>query len=171
MRLKLILLVLVGVFLSYAVASPYITAYRIGSALQNNDAAALSQHIDFPAIRQSLKDELNAAMTEKAAQEAETNPFASLGALLAGAIADKFIDAIVTPAGLRRLLKEGRLDPSMSVENQSNEDDGYSLPKASMSYESLDSFVVVMGDDDDTDNPKLVLKRSGLSWKLSEIRL
>ena len=162
----------VGVVVGYAIAAPYITVNRIGSALKKNDADALSQYVDFPAVRQSLKDGLKAAMTEKAVRSViEANPFASLGAMLAGAIADKIIDAMVTPAGLRRLLSEGNLESAMSVVNRSNEDSDYSLPETSMAYESLDSFAVVVGDEDDGDNLKLILKRNGFSWKLSEIRL
>lgn len=170
MRLKHVLLAVFGVLiLGYAVAAPYVTAYRIGTALENNDAEALSQHVDFPAIRQSLKDELNAAMTEQAAENA--NPFASLGALLAGALADRVIDALVTPAGLRRLLRDGNLESAMSGVTEAHRDPDSSMPEISMSYESMSSFAVTVGEDGQGGNLKLILKRDGLNWKLSEIRL
>ena len=170
MRLKLVIPAVVGiVVLGYAIGAPYITAYRIGSALEENDEEALSQHVDFPAVRQSLKDELNAAMAEYAAEE--DNVFASLGAMFVGAMADRVIDAIVTPAGLRRLLRDGDLESAMSDVSESGEDPDSSMPEVSMSYESLSSFAVTVGEDDQGDHVKLILKRNGFSWKLSEIRL
>lgn len=170
MRLRFVLFaVFGGLILGYAIAAPYITVYRIRTALETNDAEALSQHVDFPAIRQSLKDELNAAMTEQAVENA--NPFASLGALLVGGLADRVIDALVTPAGLRRLLRDRNLESAMSGVTEALTDPDSSMPEVSMSYESTSSFAVTVGEDDQSDNLQLILKRDGLNWKLSEIRL
>ena len=38
---------------------PYLTLHKIKSAAENQDGAALSEHIDFLALRQSLKDQMN----------------------------------------------------------------------------------------------------------------
>ena len=163
------LIALVLLVAGYALAAPYITAYEIGSAIENNDADALAQHIDFPALRQSLKDELKAAMAKNVTQELDENPFATLGALFAGTIIDRMIDALMTPAGLRMFLKGGTFDPKAL--SQSDDESNYKLPETSMSYESLRSFCVTVKPDGMDNHIELILKRDGLDWNLAEIRL
>ncbi len=71
------------------------------------------------------------------------NPFVVLGAAFAGVMVDKMVDAFVTPAGIIQLMSgetpkttEGGESASNSVRKP--------LSDASMSYESLDKFVVTV---------------------------
>ena len=54
--LTLIVVVLL-VVAGWIAAGPYLTINAIRSAVQEQDAAKLSQHIDFPALRTSLKQQ------------------------------------------------------------------------------------------------------------------
>lgn len=90
---------------AYVFALPYITVHQIRQAVKARDSVALSEHIDFPSVRLSLKDQLNAALMGKIqSDEMKDNPFAALGMMLAGPLVDKMLEAYVTPAGIGQLL-------------------------------------------------------------------
>ncbi|MBB3184404.1 hypothetical protein FHR95_001965 [Halomonas fontilapidosi] len=73
----------IAVFLAsgYAIASPYITCYQIKSAAEDKDGEALSRHIDFPALRQNFKDQMNAHMAKELAKESDNGFGAILGSV------------------------------------------------------------------------------------------
>jgi hypothetical protein len=55
------------VFLAaYLFISPWLTVHQMRSAAELRNAEALAEHVDFPSLRQSLKDQLNvpASMTK-----------------------------------------------------------------------------------------------------------
>ena len=47
-----------ALFAIYVAAAPYITVYQMKSAAESRDGEALSEHIEFPSVRQSLKDQM-----------------------------------------------------------------------------------------------------------------
>lgn len=159
----------VGVlFAIYIAAAPYITVHQMKSAAESHDGEALSEHIDFPSVRQSLKDQMNAMfMKEMAKDEMKDNPFAALGAAFAGVMVDKMVEAYVTPAGITQLMAGEKPKPS-----EGRESDGSSrrkpLSDSSMSYESLDKFVVKVKGGTGEEG-RFVLRRRGIGWKLTEI--
>ena len=82
---------------AYVFALPYITVHQIRQAVKARDSVALSEHIDFPSVRLSLKDQLNAALMGKIqSDEMKDNPFAALGMMLAGPLVDKMLEAYGT---------------------------------------------------------------------------
>jgi hypothetical protein len=152
----------------YIAASPYITVYQMKSAAESHDGQALSEHIEFPSVRQSLKDQMNAMlMKEMAKDEMKDNPFAAFGAALGGVMVDKMVEAYVTPAGITQLMAGENPQPT-----ERGKPGGSSARKplsdASMSYESLNKFVVKVKGNNDEEG-KFVLRRRGMSWKLTEI--
>ncbi len=158
----------IGVLLAiYIGAAPYITVYQMRSAAESQDGEALSEHIEFPSIRQSLKDQMNAMfMKEMAKDEMKDNPFAALGAAFAGIMVDKMVEAYITPAGITQLMSGEK--PRQKEEDSSSEPARKPLSDASMSYESLDKFVVrVKGNNEE--EAKFVLRRRGFGWKLTDI--
>ena len=50
---------------AYIVAAPYITVYQMKTTAENHDGEALSEYIDFPSVRQSLKEQMNVMVTNK----------------------------------------------------------------------------------------------------------
>ena len=159
----------VGVLLAiYVAAAPYITVHQMKSAAESHDGEALSEHIEFPSVRQSLKDQMNAMfMKEMAKDEMKDNPFAALGAAFAGVMVDKMVEAYVTPAGITQLMAGEK--PKPTREGESGSGSGRKpLSDASMSYESLDKFVVKVKSDTDEEG-KFILRRRGIGWKLTEI--
>lgn len=168
---KAALVVAAGLFVIYMVAAPYITVYQMKSAAEDHDGEALSEHIDFPSVRQSLKDQINVMFAKKMAEDKDMkdNPFAALGAVFAGTMVDKMVDAYVTPAGITQLMAGQK--PKTSTESGSvtvSESEREPLSNASMSYESLSKFVVTV-EGNDGEEGRFILRRQGISWKLTSI--
>ncbi len=168
---KVALGVAAGLFAIYLAAAPYVTVYQMKSAAENHDGEALSDHIEFSSVRQSLKDQINVMFAKTMAEDEDLkdNPFAALGAALAGVMVDKMVDAYVTPAGITQLMAGEK--PQLEAE-QGDGGGGTTerelLSDASMSYESLNKFVVKVKDEDGGEG-KFVLRRQGISWKLTDI--
>ena len=97
MRLiRWITLICVVLLLVYGV-SPYFSFWRFTVALRAGDAAAVSSHVDFPAIRVSLKKQLVARFASAATGNKR---WSKLGPTLIDAI----VDAYATPDGLAALI-------------------------------------------------------------------
>ncbi len=164
--------IVAGLFTIYVAAVPYITVHQMKSAAENHDGEALSEYIEFPSVRQSLKDQMNVMFAKKMAEDdkMKDNPFAALGAAFAGVFVDKMVDAYVTPAGITQLMAGEKPQPHAGRgEESSSGDDREPLADASMSYESFDKFVVRVKDNNKSAEGKFILRRRGLDWKLTEI--
>lgn len=159
--------VVIGLLGIYLAAAPYITVYRMKSAAENRDAETLSEFIEFPSVRQSLKDQLNANIAQEMASDNEMadNPFAAIGSALAGTLVEKMVDAYVTPAGITRLMAGESLKPDRTDSGNSGRDP---FADASMGYQSFDKFAVTVRDDDGEDI-KFVLSRRGIGWRLTDV--
>lgn len=158
-----------ALLVAYVVAAPYITVHHMKVAAENRDGEALSEYIDFPSVRQSIKDQLNAEFAKTLEDDAmKDNPFSAMGAAFAGAMVDQMVDAYVTPAGITQLMA-GEKPQS---ENEGERSSGSNTPpepfeNVSMSYEALDKFVVSIGEGEDVG--KFVLRRRGLGWQLTDV--
>ena len=105
------------------VAAPYITVHQIRDAAKRQDGEALSEHIDFPSIRQSFKDQANAAFAKEVLQDKKLrgHSYAPIGMAIAGVMVERLIDAYVTPAGITILMSgdipelENGKDPESQV--------------------------------------------------------
>ncbi|MGJ4748623.1 DUF2939 domain-containing protein [Leptospira sp. SA-E8] len=154
----------------YVAAGPYITVHQMKAAAEARDGRALSEHIEFPSVRQSLKEQMNALIMKKMAedQSLKKNPFAALGAAFAGTIAERMVDLYVTPAGITQLMAGEK--PQMQKMNAESASSPRLLSGADMSYESFDKFVVKINGQSGNAG-EFVLRRTGLDWKLTEIIL
>jgi hypothetical protein len=82
---------------------PYLALNNIKKA-QAGDSDTVSKYIDYPSVRQSFKDQMNAKMAKELMNQ-DNDGFAALGAMLASTMVDKMIDGIVTPEGMTLMLK------------------------------------------------------------------
>ncbi len=169
MNKRILIAVVAALFAIYVAASPYITVYQMKSAAEHNDAEALSEYIDFPSVRQSLKDQMNATFIKEMERDSELkdNPFAALGAAFAGIMVDKVVDTYVTSPGIT-LLMSGQKPTSVDRDGGGGSPGGKPLAGASMSYESFDKFVVKVKAGT-SEERKFILRRHGIGWKLAEI--
>ena len=83
--------------------SPYWALWGIQDAVATGDSAALESRIDFPALRQNLKEQAKAQIAGAAIEEDKLLGFGLLAVGLAGGFVDNIIDGFVTPSGLARL--------------------------------------------------------------------
>jgi len=160
----------------YVAASPYLAVRGMRDAALAGDAAGVAEHVDFPAVKESLKANLAASMMKSAGQGGEENPMAEAGAMFAMALVGPMIDAMVSPEGLTALMKHGALPkPAMfeSTDAPAAEPKAQAQLDAQMRYRDLNTFVVTLDDAASSDAPVgLVFRRHGLTgWKLTSLDL
>lgn len=160
--IALAILVAVGAYF----ASPYLAIVGLVNALRAGDKDGLEERVDFPAVREHLKAEITASFMAKfqSDPELQSNPFAGLGLALVPMMADKAVDALVTPEGLTRLLA-----PEQEAANRGPV---FGLPKDA-GYMTLDRFrVSAPAGRDNGSKINLILRRRGLfHWTVTRIEL
>ncbi|OXI73224.1 hypothetical protein CFB81_07790 [Burkholderia sp. AU28863] len=90
--------------LGYAYASPYVALGRLKSAINARDAQAISEYVDFPALRISLKQQVTEELMRRIDAMKKNSPFAVIGALIGSALIGPLVDAYATPEGVAALM-------------------------------------------------------------------
>nr|WP_208102211.1 DUF2939 domain-containing protein [Burkholderia sp. D-99] len=130
-RLKPLLIVVVAVAviaaIGYAYASPYVALGRLKSAIDARDAQAISEYVDFPSLRISLKQQVTEELMRRIDAVKKNNPFAVIGALIGSALIGPLVDAYATPEGVAALMSglpprgnPGERPPDWSNQPQGN---------------------------------------------------
>lgn len=146
--------------------APYLTIDNLKNATANRNTDALSESIDFPALRMSIKENVKAQVLKQMAG-AEAATTAKMTPAQVEKTIDPVVDKLVTPEGLDRLIHDKIPDAKIDL---SNLDRDINKSDLTMGYESFDRFVVRITDKvDRSKNVSLILKRSGLGWKLAGI--
>lgn len=168
-----------GVFAVAYIASPLVAVRALIDAGKRGDEARLERMVDFPAFRDSLKDELNAALRAELRADIarHDNALSGLGMMLAPALVSGAVDAFVTPSAIASMVRTaeapepGGVDEPARPAADGNDDDGD--VRQSYSYRGLNTFAVTLTDPDRPDHElDLLLERRGLfSWKLAGIDL
>jgi hypothetical protein len=117
---------LLALWLAYAVW-PLFTVYRLASAVQSRDVAAISELVDFPALRRSLTLQIVRTylrLTGKAGRSGSVLEQFAVG--VGASVADPIVAKFTSPDALLDLLQNGRLsgvfsDSVLSVEGLSSE--------------------------------------------------
>ncbi|WP_342320359.1 DUF2939 domain-containing protein [Burkholderia pseudomallei] len=99
-----IALIVVAAVALYAYASPYLALRRMKQAIDARDAQAISVHVDFPALRISLKQQLTDELMRRIDAQKRDNPLAILGAMIGSALVGPLVDAYATPDGVAALM-------------------------------------------------------------------
>ncbi len=102
---RIALWLLAALLLIY-LASPYISFWRFTKVLRAKDRSAMQSYVDFPAVRESLKEQLRAKIPKSDAPAATPDRFAGLLERLAPALIDQLVDAFITPDGLAALIAD-----------------------------------------------------------------
>lgn len=90
-----------------AAASPYLAVRGLLKAAEARDAAGINARVDFPALKQSLKDALDARL-EETLRRNPGDPMSALGRLFGPSIVSQLVDAFTTPYNVARLV-QGRV--------------------------------------------------------------
>jgi hypothetical protein len=101
--ITLIVVVVVAV-LGWIYASPYIALDRLKRAADARDAQTVNQYVDFPSLRDSLKDQVGQLLTRKIDMQKSGNPLAMIGAMIGAALIGPLVDSYATPDGVAALL-------------------------------------------------------------------
>ncbi|MCH2237453.1 MAG: hypothetical protein A2792_13880 [Sphingomonadales bacterium RIFCSPHIGHO2_01_FULL_65_20] len=157
-------LALIGIY----VGSPYYAVYSLRNAALDGDVDALEAKVDFPAVRESLKSQLSAAMMAKMQNDPEmqNNPFAGLGMMMMPAIVDRMVEAYVTADGIGAMVRgrkpkdtdKSGVNPDIATESE---------------YLGLDRFRLRTRNTKSGEvGPSFVLERTGfLSWKMTRLEI
>ena len=147
--------------------TPYMAVNRLQAAAERGDAQALNEMVDFPALRASIRTEVQSA-TARGIQK-DGGVFAAIGAAAAGFVVGPVVDAAVTPQGIGMLMK-GQ-SPGDDAKDSDNGEDWREDVKINRRWEASDRFVVRYSDRASGDERiALVMRRDGLEWRLSGIR-
>jgi hypothetical protein len=156
-------------------ASPYFTVHQLREAARERDAQALVAHVDFPALRQSLKLSVQDRLAGRERNErGDPTPAAAMGAAVAAALLGPMVDVLITPETLGRILQgESPLGLPGGREPPTDSQEGRPRLLTEMGYESPGRFVFSLRREGDDEEPiALVLHRQGLiGWRLAEMRL
>lgn len=166
----LALLVIAGLGLAgYVASGPYRTLNGLQAAITQGDATAVARYVDFPTLRQNLKDQLNASASSRINDTLPNGIVSRIAGGIANSVVDATVDSLVTPVGLNRLLMGAAL-----IANNLTDNSGISLEqrleKGRRSFESLNTFTLAFSSAVGSELV-IVLTRNGLDWQLTNVRI
>lgn len=157
-------------FAASVVASPWWELRRLHAAVASHDAAAVSEHVDFPALRASVKGQIGAVLGKELGR-GDANPLAALGQAMAMAFVDPMVDALVSPAGVIAMMENGRVSmarreaPREAAPGQARA--GGATPDYALAYRGWDRVDLRWKGPE---GGSFIFRRDGLwGWKLAGI--
>lgn len=179
-------------------ASPYIALDRMKRAADARDAETVNTYVDFPLLRESLKEQVGQLLTRKIDVQKSGNPLALLGAMIGAALIGPLVDSYATPDGVAAILNgmpprgdPGEKPPAPPSADSANAGTAPGSPQTrppvasapaqpapkhppatTAGYRSFDTFAVNYQHGAGDARYSAVLRRYGLfSWKLVGIEL
>jgi len=159
---------LVFILIAY-VAWPYISVWRLYSALRSEDADAISARIDFSSLRASMKDQMNAFFMKEMVNDKEMadNPFAALAVAFLPKMVESIVDAYVTPAGVTQMFETGAFKSGKkAAEKQTPAPAQARLKDVKSAFFSDPTKFLLKTEDVD-----FVFRLRDWTWKLAEVKL
>lgn len=172
LALVVVVLVLVA---GWIAAGPFLTIHAIRSAVQEQDAAKLSEQVDFPSLRISLKQQVDDYVVRRAGADVQSSLLGSIALRLASGATDGIVDAMATPAGLAAVMEGRNFWHRLSGQRSSGDSYATTPPRdplegAKYRFESPSRFTATL-DNADGDPVVFVLTRRGFTWKVTDVRL
>jgi hypothetical protein len=99
-------ILLMAFLAAWYVLSPFLMLRALSYAVKDGDRDAIAADVDFPPVRENLKQQLDGYLETRIAGPRKGDPFSRLLLSLAPAIGDRVIDAIVTPDGVATILRQ-----------------------------------------------------------------
>lgn len=133
---------------------------RFNRALLTGQEAELTATIDFPQVRDHLKEDLRTAI-------GHSSSGASLPAAVIGALAEQVVSLVVTPQGLSQLVTEfGTRRPSADTNGGIA-----TASEVDFRYRGVSRVDVALrsGTDAEPADGLFTFTRSGLSWRLTRV--
>lgn len=186
MKIKLIAAgsaVVVSCLAGYWYYSPYLAIDSMQAAAKAGDGEAFNEHVDYPALRESLKGQMMASLANRMPKGVNEQPLASMGAVLGATLVNQMIDSFVRPETIMAMLAQGRTTPSEPPREPSTTpaapaptSEAPEAPEKNWRLVriTMNKVIASRGELADTEGglAGLVFLRSGFStWKLTEIRI
>jgi hypothetical protein len=195
--LVLVVIVVVAV-LGYGYASPYLALDRLKRAADARDGQTVSEYVDYPAFRESLKEQIGGLLTRRLEARANGNPLTAIGAMIGVALIGPLVDAYATPDGVAALLNgmPPRGDPTQRPPAPPNTGTNPAAgpadstpapaapapgttattppqpPQTTAGYRGINEFAVTYQHGVGDARYSAILRREGLfSWKLAAVDL
>ncbi|MDZ8118261.1 DUF2939 domain-containing protein [Pontiella agarivorans] len=165
--MKKIFNAVVVVALGWFIGSPYVTVHQIKTAIEEDNDEALMRQIDFPALRENFKEQLQGAWQKKMGIPQENRSLGGLvGAGFGNILIDTMVDEYVTPSALTEMMR-WKADAGYQVPGRSPDAEHETVfADARLRYQAWDTFAIILpGDEGDV--LKLILQRRGIGWKLT----
>ncbi|GAB3332929.1 DUF2939 domain-containing protein [Marilutibacter aestuarii] len=157
-------------------AGPFWAVRGIRAAIEENDSAALSRHVDFPAVRSSLKAQADDYMARRAGEKVRESVLGAFALSVASNLSGAAIETMATPVGVGALLQGRSLWHRTSRDSVARNDIYKDVPArdpfqdARYRFESLSRFKATLVDDEG-EEIDVTMTRHGLRWKISDIDL
>jgi hypothetical protein len=159
--------------------SPFLALREMQSAAKAQDADAFNAHVDYPRLRESLKEQLAADMKQKMAASTDANnPLGAIGALLGAVVFDKVVDAMVRPETVMRSMQSGQFSPQTAPpagpQGAPQPAAQEEAPKWTYIRKGTDMLVAypAAGAEPYDKKMHIVFERSGFAnWKLTDLRM
>ena len=170
--------ILIGAFLVAYFASPVFAVRSLINAARTGDEARLERLVDFPAVRDDLKAQLNAQLVRRLREDAEMrdDPLAGLGLVLAPSLISGVVDAFVTPEAIAAMVQTAEAPDIIGDEDEvalEPPEDREKDIRIGYGYRGLNRFAGTLTDRDRPhERIDLIMERRGVfSWKLAQVRL
>ncbi|WP_233801061.1 DUF2939 domain-containing protein [Paraburkholderia sp. HP33-1] len=183
-----LIVVIVIAALGFVYASPYIAVNNLKRAADARDVQTVNQYVDFPALRDSLKQQVADMLTRRLEADAG-NKMATIGAVIGVTLIGPLVDAYATPDGVAALLngmpprgtpgEQPAAPPAAGGEAPAAPAAGANQASAppparqsTAGYRSLNEFVITFRRGEGSANYSAIFRREGLvTWKLAAINL
>jgi len=103
--------ILAVILIAFYIASPYYALFSLFKSLNDGDTVDLKKVVDFPALRESLKDEMKSKLVQQTKrsissreEELADKLVSGMGAMFGPTIINGLVDTFVTPSGLAGLI-------------------------------------------------------------------
>jgi hypothetical protein len=164
----------------WVAAGPFLTIRAIDRAVRENDQALLDRNVDFAVLRRNLKPQVSAQLRQKARKKGTNEFLGALAEAYSDTIADKLVDALITPQGIDMLL-DSKGDPLRPKKKKRRRAEAPQpagpTPAAKPKEPTHTRWFFVSPNEFAVKRQKgqkrttFVLNRYGLSWKLTNIIL
>jgi hypothetical protein len=159
-----------ALFVAVYTWAPFHAIDSLGQAVRNGNPDQLSALVDFPSVRQNLKDGFVAHLTKRAADDRalEKNPLIGLALMFVPVLVNSVVDSVVTPDGIIRLLSRPLGAPAGSARD-------FPRKKWNRSWRFID-LDHLRAEYSEADNPSIVFglvfeRRGVFTWLLVRLDL
>ncbi|HEY0103385.1 MAG TPA: DUF2939 domain-containing protein [Brevundimonas sp.] len=164
------------VFVAAWAVAPVLAAQSLVRAAKAGDERRIESLVDFPSLRTSLKEELNAELIDRMRRDPRVveSGLGGLGMMLAPMLLSGAVETLVTPEVVANMVVTAEApDPSRPSDPDPADKQDTDDIHQSWGYRSLNQFAVTLTDRDRPDDRlALIMVRYGLfDWKLAAVDL